>query len=69
MRTKTQMAFFQPINQISIRKKLEKLQKINDLNSNFNLKPSSKLFDISDIKTHSLEKRKIKKNKKYFIKI
>ena len=63
MRTKTQMAFFQPINQISIRKKLEKFQKINDLNSNFNLKPSSKLFDISDIKTHSLEKRKITKIK------
>ena len=63
MRTKTQMAFFQPINQISIRKKQEKWQKINDLNSNFNLKPSSKLFDISDIKTHSLEKRKITKIK------
>ena len=62
MRTKTQMAFFQSKNQISIRKKLEKLHKINDLNSNFIFKPSSKVFDISDIKTKSLEKRKVTKN-------
>ena len=56
------MAFFQSKNQISIRKKLEKLHKINDLNSNFIFKPSSKVFDISDIKTKSLEKRKVTKN-------
>ena len=62
MRTKTQMAFFQSKNQISFRKKLEKLHKINDLNSNFIFKPSSKVFDISDIKTKSLEKRKVTKN-------
>ena len=57
MRTKTQMAFFQPKNQISIRKNQEKLNILSDLNSNFNYKLSSKM------KNFSLEKRKITKIK------
>ena len=59
MKTKTQMVFFQPKNQISIKRNQEKLKKLNDINSNFNFKPSSKIFDAYDIKTHSLEKRKL----------
>ena len=53
MRTKTQMAFFQPKNQISIRKNQEKLSILSD----FNYKLSSKM------KNFSLEKRKITKIK------
>ena len=59
MKTKTQMVFFQPKNQISLKRNQEKLKKLNDINSNFNFKPSSKIFDAYDIKTHSLEKRKL----------
>ena len=55
MRTKTQMAFFQPKNQISIRKNQEKLSILSDFNSNFKL--------LSKIKNFSLEKRKITKIK------
>ena len=55
MRTKTQMAFFQPKNQISIRKNQEKLSILSDFNSNFKLS--------SKIKNFSLEKRKITKIK------
>ena len=63
MKTKTQMVFFQPKKQISIRRNQEKLKKLNDITSNFNFKPTLKFLDSYDLKAHSLEKRKLTKIK------
>jgi hypothetical protein len=63
MKTKTQMVFFQPKKQISIRRNQVKLKKLNDITSNFNFKPTLKFLDSYDLKAHSLEKRKLTKIK------
>ena len=64
MRTQTQMAFFQPKNNVTIRKNKDKIMQLNNNNSNLNsYKISSKIIDQSEIMTKYIGKKKnAKKN-------
>ena len=68
MKTKTQMAFFQHKKPFTIRRNQEKLKKSNNKNSTLNFyKVSSKIFDASDILTHSIDNNKFLKKKNNFL--
>lgn len=58
------MGFFQPKNNMTIRKNKDKIKQLNNKNSNLNsYQISSKIIDASDIITKTLEKKKfVKKN-------
>jgi len=64
MRTQTQMGFFQPKNNMTIRKNKGGVKQLKNKNSNLNsYQISSKIIDASDIITKTLEKKKfVKKN-------
>ena len=60
------MGFFQPKNNMTIRKNKDKIKHLNNKNSNLNsYQISSKFIDASDIITKSLEKKKFAK--KYIV--
>ena len=57
------MGFFQPKNNMTIRKNKDKIKHLNNKNSNLNsYQISSKFIDASDIITKSLEKKSLQKN-------
>ena len=65
MKTNTHLAFFQPKNPITIRRNQDKMKKSCDRNSTLNFyKIPTTIFDASDIKAHSIDKKNFAKKQK-----